>query len=315
MKIYKDLAELPDFKKAVVTIGSFDGVHLGHQKILDSLKRNAKIIGGESIVITFEPHPRSIIFPKDKSLKLITSLEEKLILFEKFGIQNVVVVPFTVAFSQISADEYIETFLVKRFKPKIIIIGYDHRFGLNRQGNIDFLKWHEKKFDFQVIEIEREDINEIRISSTKIRNFLSDGAISKANMLLGYDFFINGNVVKGFQVGTAIGFPTANIEVENNFKIIPKTGVYAVKVRHHQFQYNGMLYIGNRPTFSNDGRKSVEVHIFDFKKDIYNDTIEICFIKKLRNSIKFENKDALVHQLNIDKKNSLLALQNKQTQI
>jgi len=315
MKIYKNLAELPEFKKAVVTIGSFDGIHLGHQKILESLKKNANIIGGESIVITFDPHPRSIIFPKDNSLNLITSLEEKLILFEKFGIQNVVVVPFTVAFSQISADEYIETFLVKRFNPKIIIIGYDHRFGLNRQGNIDFLKWNEKKFDFQVIEIEREDINAIRISSTKIRNFLNDGEIVKSNMLLGYEFFINGLVVKGFQVGTKIGFPTANIEVDNDFKIIPKTGVYAVKVRHNQFQYNGMLYIGNRPTFSNDGRKSVEVHIFDFKKDIYNEIIEICFIKKLRDSIKFEDKDALVHQLNIDKKNTLLVLQNKQTQI
>ncbi len=314
MKIYKNLAGLPAFKKAVITIGSFDGVHLGHQKILDSLKKNAQLIGGESVVITFEPHPRSVIFPKDNSLKLITSLEEKLILFEKFGIQNVVVVPFTVAFSQISADEYIETFLVKRFHPKIIIIGYDHRFGLNRLGNIDFLRYHKDKFGFEVIEIEREDINAIRISSTKIRNFLSAGQIEEANMLLGYDFFINGKVVKGFQVGTKIGFPTANIEVDNPFKIVPEMGVYAVKVRHNQFQYHGMLYIGNRPTFSNDGRKSIEVHIFDFKKEIYNDILEICFVKRLRGSIKFETKDDLVHQLHIDKKNSLLVLQNKQTQ-
>ena len=305
MKVFRSLTQLPDFKNAVITIGSFDGVHRGHQKIVDQVRALARENGGESIVITFHPHPRLVIYPKDQSLQLITSIEEKIDLFRGSGIDNLVIAPFTVAFSQLSADEYIKKFLIGKFKPKAIVIGYDHRFGLNRQGNIDFLKWHSKQYDYEVIEIERQEIEAIAISSTKIRRAINEKHIRTANELLGHDFSLIGTVIKGLQIGSKLGFPTANLAIQDPHKLIPPFGIYAAKVEFEGFEFGGMLYIGNRPSVNQVNDVTIEVNIFDFDQIIYGKELKVKIIDHIRDDIEFSDLEQLKEQLSRDKADSI----------
>ncbi|MEN0048605.1 MAG: bifunctional riboflavin kinase/FAD synthetase [Bacteroidota bacterium] len=300
MNVYHDLNNLPNFRNAVLTIGSFDGVHQGHQKILEKINALAKKYDGESIVITFHPHPRLVVYPKDHSLRLITSIDEKIVLFRKFGVDNVVVVPFTIEFSQQSADEYIEKFLLGKFRPKCMVIGYDHRFGLNRQGDINFIKWHGEIHNFDVIEIPKQEVEAIAVSSSKVREALLQGSVQKAHRLLGHYFTLTGIVVHGQQVGTQIGFPTANIEVNFPHKLIPPDGIYATYVWHQNHRYEGMLYIGIRPTLQDENRRSIEVNIFDFNKQIYGDKIKLELVDFIREDTTFDSLEGLTAQLKLD---------------
>ncbi|MEM9848121.1 MAG: bifunctional riboflavin kinase/FAD synthetase [Bacteroidota bacterium] len=302
MNVYHDLQNLPDFRNAVLTIGSFDGVHRGHQEILAKINALAKECGGESIVVTFHPHPRLVVYPKDKSLRLLTSVAEKIALFERFDVNHVVVVPFTVEFSQQDADEYIEKFLVGKFNPKYMVIGYDHRFGLNRKGNIDFIKHHAKYHDFEVVEIQKQEVEAITVSSTKIRSALAAGNVKKASRLLGHYFTLTGQVVYGRQLGTTIGFPTANLAINSKHKLLPPDGIYAVFVQHKAQRYEGMLYIGNRPSIADENKRSIEVNIFDFDQQIYGDQIKLELVDFIREGQTFDGVEALKEQLKLDEK-------------
>lgn len=316
MRVFYQLDQLPKFKRAVLTIGSFDGVHCGHQQLLARINRLAKARDGESIVITFHPHPRLIVYPKDKSLQLLSTIEEKVALFEKYGVDNVVVVPFTVAFSQQSADEYIEKFLLEKFNPEVIVIGYDHKFGLNRQGDFDYLKWHSEKAGFELVEIEPQEVDEIAVSSTKIRNALLAGEVASAGRWLGHAYQLTGKVVHGQHLGTELGFPTANIKLENIHKLVPTGGIYAVRVTFESRVYGGMLYIGNRPTIAGVNERVIEVNIFDFNENIYDNELTVHFIDHIRSDKEFNGLEALKTQLADDKVSALRILQtvsDKQT--
>lgn len=308
MNVYHDLNDLPAFRNAVLTIGSFDGVHQGHQKILERINTIAQERNGESIVITFHPHPRLIVYPKDKTLRLITTIDEKIALLRKYGVDNVVVVRFSVEFSQMKADEYIEKFLIEKFNPSCIVIGYDHKFGLNRQGDINYLKWYGKIGRYEVQEIEKQEVKAITVSSTKVRNALQRGQVKKAAQLLGHYFTLTGLVVHGQQIGTKIGFPTANIEISSPHKLIPPDGIYAVYVRHHEDRYKGMLYIGKRPTVDGDLDRTIEVNIFNFTKNIYGDKLQLALVDFIRGDQKFDSLEALQVQLAIDEQHTLECL-------
>ncbi len=307
MKVHRNLDELPHFNNAVITIGSYDGVHAGHQTIIQRINDTAQRINGESILITFHPHPRLVVRPDDNSLKLLNTIDEKILLLEKYGVDHLIIAPFTKAFSQQSPEEYIEHFLVKNFQPKKIIIGYDHKFGNKRVGNIDLLKQYEGKYGFEVMEIQKQDVDSIVVSSTKIRNALLEGRVKIAAEWLNHPFMISGEVVYGQQLGRELGYPTANIQVKERHKLIPPIGIYAVQVVHNDQQYQGMLYIGNRPTL--DGKTiSIEVNIFDFDQNIYGQDIRVAFSKHIRADKKFEGLEALKHQLGLDKIATLEAL-------
>lgn len=314
MKVYRDLNNLPKFEKCVITIGSFDGVHSGHQKIIERLHRLSDEYDCENVVITFHPHPRSVVYPKDGTLKLLSSLKEKIELFERYGVQNVVIVPFTIEFSQIPAREYIEKFLIQKFNPSHIVIGYDHRFGLNRAGDLKMLKSLESQYGYQVIEIPAYEIDEISISSTKIRKALDEGDLTTANTLLNHPYEISGIVIRGRKLGTEIGFPTANLEIENKKKLIPKDGIYACMVKVDGERYKGMLYIGDIPTIGTDNPKSIEVNIFDFNDDIYGKRISIQILNFLRSEKKFASLDELKAELIKDRENSIQFFENYQFQ-
>lgn len=319
MKVFYNLNDLPKFKNAVLTIGSFDGVHQGHQKILERINHLAEDEGGESVVITFHPHPRLVIYPKDDSLRLITTINEKILLFEKYGVDNVVIVPFTIEFSQQSADEYIQKFLVEKFSPRYIVIGYDHRFGLNRQGDINYLKWYGKKESYKVIEIQKQEIEDIAVSSTKIRKALEKGEVKKAAILSNHYFPLTGTVVHGQKIGKSIGFPTANVKITDRHKLIPPDGIYAVFVYHQKQRYKGMLYIGNRPVLKDHHNRTIEVNIFDFDKNIYGDRLRIELVDAIRNDMSFDSLDELKAQLAKDKQQSKKVLSdtlhfNKETE-
>ncbi|MBR9920560.1 MAG: bifunctional riboflavin kinase/FAD synthetase [Bacteroidetes bacterium] len=310
MRVFNDLADLPDFKNAVLTIGSFDGVHSGHQKILEQVNQLARTNQGESIVITFHPHPRLVIYPNDKELRLLTTIEEKIQLFRRYGIDNVVVVPFTVEFSQQSADEYIQRFLVDKFHPKHIVIGYDHRFGLNRQGDINYLKWHTKDFGFEVLEIPKQEVEDIAVSSTKVRKAIEQGEVAQAARWLNHHFTLTGNVIKGEQLGSKLGFPTANLDLGSKHKIVPPDGVYAIVATHKEQQYQGMLYIGNRPSLPHLPQKSIEVNLFNFDMDIYGDKLRLELVERLRGDLTFDTLEDLKSQLARDKE-ACLEILNK----
>ena len=301
MNVYNNLSELPSFKNAVITIGSFDGVHLGHQKIIHKVNQLAKKHGGESILITFHPHPRLFLYPDDQSLKLLTSTEEKVRLLESYGLDHTVLVPFNKEFSGQSAEEYILDFLVKKFTPACIVIGYDHRFGQNRKGDIHMLKEYAESCNFEIVEIEKEEIDDMAISSTKIRKAIEEGNIQSAQHLLNHPFTINGTVEHGQKVGNTIGFPTANLKVSIPQKIIPPYGIYAVKVDHQQQMYSGMLYIGDRPSLDDGNHRTIEVNIFDFDKDIYGDPLEIEFVSFVRKDKVLSSLEELKQQLADDK--------------
>lgn len=299
MNVYNNINHLPAFNKAVITIGTFDGLHDGHRKIISQLKQVANDIKGTTVVITFFPHPRHVLKSTENKVFILNTLEEKIALLEAEGIENLVVVPFTSEFSSMEAEAYIRDFLVNCFHPHTIIIGYDHRFGKNRTGNFELMKKGEKKYDYEVVEITAQQLNDISISSTKIRQKLSEGDVTNANTLLGYNYFFSGKVLKGDQLGRTIGFPTANIEIEEKEKLIPGNGVYAVDVTIKDVKHKGMLNIGLRPTVGGVARK-IEVNIFNFNEDIYGQIITVFFKAKMREEMKFNNLEALKNQLQKD---------------
>jgi len=299
MNVYNNITELPAFKKAVITIGTFDGLHDGHRKIISQLKEVAQSINGTTVVITFFPHPRHVLSNTENKVFILNTLEEKIALLQAEGIENLVIVPFTNEFSSMDAEAYISDFLVNSFHPHTIIIGYDHRFGKNRTGNFELLKKGEKKYGYEVVEITAQQLNDIAISSTKIRQKLSEGDVTAANSLLGYAYFFSGKVVKGDQLGRTIGFPTANLEIAEQEKLIPGNGVYAVDVMIKDIKLKGMMNIGFRPTVGGIVRK-IEVNIFDFNEDIYEQNITVFLKTKLRDERKFNGLDELKLQLGND---------------
>jgi len=321
MQVHRDISNLPFFKNAVITIGTFDGVHTGHLQIINQLKKEAEQVDGETVIITFDPHPRMIISKTDLSkhaIKLLNTLPEKIELLQKQNIDHLVIVPFTLEFSEQSAEEYIKDFLVEKFHPHSLIIGYDHRFGKNRQGDYKLLEAYQSIFNFKVKEIPEHVLHHIIISSTRIRHALEEKDINTANEYLGYPYFFEGNVIEGNKLGRTLGYPTANIEVNDKNKLIPANGVYAVEVSIatdndivHQISYvkhlKAMMNIGVRPTVGGT-KKVIEVNIFDFDKSIYNQTIRVYINYFLRDEIKFNGLDALKEQLSIDKINALQLL-------
>ncbi|MBK8054358.1 MAG: bifunctional riboflavin kinase/FAD synthetase [Saprospiraceae bacterium] len=313
MNIYKNINDLPAFKNPVITIGSFDGVHAGHQKILLRVKTLADEINGESVVITFFPHPRKIIDPREQGLSVLNTLDEKIEQISSLGIGNIVIVPFTFEFSRLSPREYIEKFIIGCFHPKYIVIGYDHKFGLNRAGDIHLFKDYENKGHFHVIEIPRQEVDEVTVSSTKIRSAILTGKIEDASLLLNHPYVLTGKVIHGDKLGTKLGYPTANLYISEKEKLIPMEGVYAVKTEIEGEEFNGMMYIGKKPTVSEQAGINIEINIFDFNQNIYDKTIKINIIKYLRNDIKFDTLDQLKEQLAIDEKNALIALDSLKT--
>jgi len=299
MKIFRSLEAL-NIPNAVLTIGTFDGVHQGHQKIIARINELAQQHHGESVILTFHPHPRLIINPNDTSLKLLNTLDEKIELLEKYGVNNLIITPFSKEFSEMSAEAYVKDFLYKAIKPKAIVIGYDHRFGKDRTGGLHTFNELKTELNFDLEEISQQTIDDVTISSTKVRNALLESNIAVANQLLGHAYTLSGKVVKGASLGRILGFPTANIDVQDTHKLIPNEGIYAVKAQHNNIWYKAMLYIGNRPTF-NGKNQTIEVNIFDFAENIYDQNITIEFVASIRGDIKFATADALVHQLKKDK--------------
>lgn len=307
MKIHRDLQQLPSFKNAAITTGTFDGVHKGHRKIIEQLKKEAKNNNGESILITFHPHPRFVL-QQLSALQLLTTFEEKMELLAETGIDHVVVVPFTKEFSNLSPEEYIADFIVKRFHPKTIITGYDHHFGRDRKGDFKLLQKFSKDNDYEVKEIPEYVLEEVAISSTKIRKALVEGNIEVANESLGYNYFLSGKVIKGNQLGRKLGYPTANIHVENPNKLIPKYGIYAITAREISEDKTSrviygdlpaMMSIGIRPTLD-DNRMMIEANIFDFDKDLYGRHLRIYFKKYIRPELKLESLDLLKEKISED---------------
>ncbi|MDH5603583.1 MAG: bifunctional riboflavin kinase/FAD synthetase [Cyclobacteriaceae bacterium] len=303
MKIYNGISEFKRLDKAIVTSGTFDGVHLGHQKILQRIVQTALKEKGETVLITFWPHPRLVLQP-DIELFLINTFEEKAILLEKFGIDHLIKLPFTREFSNLTSEDFIKDILIKGIGTKKLVIGYNHRFGKNREGSFDHLMAHQHHYGFEVEEIPRQEIDDMGVSSTRIRKAILEGHIDLANRFLGYKYTLTGQVVNGDKIGRQIGFPTANIVVSSANKIIPGDGVYPVFVRLGKDTLKGMLYIGNRPTL-NGLKRSIEVNIFDFNEDIYDKSITIEFIKQTRGDLVFKNLEELRQQLIRDKEESL----------
>lgn len=294
---------IPEITNAIVTSGTFDGVHFGHHKILKRIVRTAKEVGGKSVVLTFWPHPRFVLFPDEKTLKLLTTFDEKAKLLEEVGIDYLIKVKFDVEFSQLSSEGFVQSMLVNKLKTKKLVIGYDHRFGKNRTGSFEYLKENSHRYGFEVEEISRQDIDDVGISSTKIRQALSQGEVDKAAEYMGRPYSIQGKVVVGKQIGTSLGYPTANILVSEDYKLIPADGAYAVTVMVNEQKYKAMLNIGIRPTVGGLSRV-IETHLFDFNEDIYGAIITIDFASYLRSEMKFESLDGLKMQL---AKDALLA--------
>ena len=302
MKIFQDLTAINSIPNPVLTIGTFDGVHVGHQKILQQVKKEAEKIGGESVLFTFFPHPRMVLYPESHGLKLLQTQEEKMAKLARVGVENCIVYPFTFDFSRLSAIEFVRDILVNKLQIKKLVIGYDHQFGKNREGNIEFLKEICEVYGFEVIEIPAQDIDAVNVSSTKIRKAILNGDIARANEYLGERFELTGTIVHGQAIGKTIGFPTANIRVNSDLKLIPGNGVYAVDVRVKDSHYFGMLNIGNRPTVNDSADRTIEVHILDFSGEIYAEEITVNFIDKLRDEKQFSDLQELQNQLKEDEK-------------
>ncbi|MDR3696167.1 bifunctional riboflavin kinase/FAD synthetase [Mucilaginibacter sp.] len=300
MKIYHHIDEFVPLNNAVVTIGTFDGVHLGHRKIIAGIKELAESTGGETVLLTFFPHPRMILHPEDESIKLINTMAEKAELLDALGIDHLIITPFSRDFSNQTAEEYIRDVLVNKIGTKKIVIGYDHRFGKDRRGGLAELLQLGPVYGFDVVEIPEQDINEVAVSSTRIRAALIEGDIELANTFLGYPFYITGTVVRGDQLGRQIGYPTANIVISETYKLIPSHGIFAARVKIDGNVYDGMAYIGSRPTI-NGLTRNIEVNIFDFDQDIYNRRIQMQFLNFVRDDMKFDSLDELKAQIAKDK--------------
>ncbi len=299
MKI-KTAADYKRIKDSVVTIGTFDGVHIGHQKIISRLVDIAKTNDLQALVLTFFPHPRMVV-QKDSDIKLINTIDEKAAQLQELGVDHLVVKEFTKSFSRLTSLEYVRDVLVNKLKVKHIIVGYDHHFGRNRTATIDDLIEFGKFYDFEVTQIDAQEIGDVAVSSTKIRTALHEGKMKIANQFLGYDFMLTGIVVKGKGLGSNLNFPTANIYIEESYKLIPKEGVYLVQSNLNGHQIYGMMNIGKNPTVSQDNKTHIEVHFFDFDGDLYGKTLKIELLDHLRSEIKFPNIDALKEQLENDK--------------
>lgn len=308
LKIFNSIESFNATKPTIVTIGTFDGVHLGHQKIVAQITKNAHALNCESLVLTFFPHPRMVL-QESTEMKQLNSLNEKIALLDNLGIDNLVVHPFDKEFSRLTAEEFVKKVLVDVFKIKKIIIGHDHRFGRNRTATIDDLINFGETYGFEVEQISAEEINEVSISSTKIRNALLEGNIELATNYLGYDYSLTGIIFKGKQLGRTIGYPTANITIEEDYKLIPNNGVYIAKSVLNGKTVFGMMNIGTRPTV--DGTKqTIEINFFDFKQDLYGQKITISLLHRMRSEQKFESIDALKNQLGKDKKTALAFIEN-----
>jgi riboflavin kinase/FMN adenylyltransferase len=297
MRIFNGLVGVEKIKKPVITIGTFDGVHLGHQKIIENLVQTANEVGGESVLMTFSPHPRMVLFPDSHNLQLIQTEEEKYKKLATTGIENCIIFPFTFEFSRLSAMEFVRDILVNKLNIHTIIIGYDHQFGRNREGNISYLQEVSSIYDFQAVEIPAREIDAVNVSSTKIRRAILEGEIELANQYLGNPHILTGKVIQGNQLGRTIGFPTANIQVNDATKIIPGNGVYLVQVNYREFLLNGIMNIGVRPTVGESVENRIEIHIFDFNEDIYGQELQVLVIKKVRNEFKFDSVDQLASQI------------------
>ncbi len=301
MTIYNNINEFSSTDNTILTIGTFDGVHLGHQKVLERLTNSAKENNLESTVLTFFPHPRTILNP-NKPLKLINSVKERTELLNRSKVDNLIIHPFDKNFSELDPEKYVVEILVKKLKAKIILIGYDHKFGKNRTADITDLKIYGKKYGFKVIEIKAKEISNIAISSTKIRKAISEGNISTAKKYLGYDFSLSGKIVHGKSIGRTLGFPTANIEVKEEYKLLPKNGVYLIQSVINHNKYFGMMNIGIKPTIK-ESSKTIEVNFFDFEGDLYHKNIEVNIKKFIRDEIKFDSLELLKSQILKDKIN------------
>lgn len=306
MKVHYSFESYINIKKPVVTVGTFDGVHIGHQTIIERLKTIAKKIDGETVLLTFYPHPRKVILNDQSNLKLINTKNEKIKLLEQYGLDHLFIHPFNEEFSRISPTSYVRDLLVNQLKTNHLVIGYNHQFGRNREGNLTLLRELSSIYDFNIEEISAQQINEIKVSSTKIRAAIEAGNIATANNYLGHTFSISGKVIQGNKLGRTIGFPTANIKIDESDKICPPKGVYAVRVKLDNQTLNGMMNIGTRPTIEKEQTTlSNEVHIFNFNKDIYNLTIQIEFIARIREEKKFNDINGLKQQLIDDQKKSM----------
>jgi riboflavin kinase/FMN adenylyltransferase len=303
LKLFESINEFHSNKKTILTLGTFDGVHIGHKKILEKLNQNTENGKYESLVLTFFPHPRMVLQEKSE-IKLLNTISEKSKLLEASGIENLVIHPFNESFSRLTAEEFVHSILVDQFHIQKIIIGHDHRFGRNRTANIDNLIAFGAQYGFEVEQISAQEIQDVSVSSTKIRKALQEGNMALANEYLGYTYFLTGEVVNGKQLGRTIGFPTANIQIEEDYKLIPKNGVYVVKTFIDQKEVFGMMNIGFNPTV-NGQKQTIEVNLFDFDADIYGQKLEISLLKYLREEQKFGSVDLLKEQLNLDKKTAL----------
>lgn len=302
LKLFHSINDFQSTKKTILTLGTFDGVHIGHKKILERITQNTENGKYESLVLTFFPHPRMVLQEKSE-IKLLNTISEKTKLLEETGIENLVVHPFSESFSRLTAEEFVHSILVDQFHIQKIIIGHDHRFGRNRTADINDLIAFGAEYGFEVEQISAQEIQDVSVSSTKIRKALQEGNMTLANEYLGYNFFLTGEVVKGKQLGRTIGFPTANIQIEEDYKLIPKNGVYAVKTIIDQKEVFGMMNIGFNPTVNGE-KQTIEVHLFDFDADIYGQKIEVSLLHYLREEQKFGSVDLLKAQLNQDKINA-----------
>ena len=302
MKVYHSIDQFPSNVNTVITIGTFDGLHKGHQYILKRLNEIAEKQAAESVLLTFFPHPRHVLFPEDQSLKLLNTIDEKIKELEKLGVQHFIIHEFTKEFSRLKSINFIRDTLVNKLNMKYMVVGYDHHFGRNREGSFDELNELSQLYYFELEEIPAQEAEDVTVSSTKIRNALLKGKVQKANALLGYNYILSGQVIHSKQLGRKIGFPTANIQIKNDRKLIPADGVYAVKVNVDNNKYYGMLNIGIKPTTENNNHQ-IEVHIFDFSEQIYGQEIYVELVKRIRDEKKFNDLNALQHQLKKDENN------------
>ena len=310
MKVYHDIKDFRKIPNAIVTIGTFDGVHLGHQAVFKQMVDKARQIGGETVVITFFPHPRIVISPNDNRLRLIMSQEDKIEHLRRSNIDNLIIINFTKEFSHTSSEDFIKDYVVRYIQPAILVIGYDHHFGSNRSGDFDTLSKLGMEFHFAVEKINEQDIEDITISSTKIRSALQQGDIKLANKLLGYSYSTSGIVTHGDSIGRTLGFPTANISIKPEYQLIEKTGVYATIAKVDGKDYPSMTYIGRRPTISNGLPTSTETYIMDFDGDLYGKEIRVTFVDRVRDEMTFDNLERLKSQIQEDKANIIRILSN-----
>lgn len=301
MKVHFGINSLQDIKNPIITVGTFDGVHFGHQKILNRLKKIAKKNKGETVLLTFDPHPRKVLF-NDQHLKLINTLDEKINILEKLGLDHLVVYPFSKEFSKLTAREYVEELLVKKLNTHTLVIGYDHHFGNDRMGNIDLLKQLQSTFNYELVEITAHEIDEIKISSTKIRNSIENGNVKIVYDYSGNHLQFSGKVIKGQGIGKTINYPTANLQLISQDKILPANGVYAIKCKLKSEILNGVMNIGLRPTLNNSSEVNIECHLFNWDQDIYNEILHVNVIERIRDEIKFPDITDLKKQISKDTK-------------